>query len=257
MGGWVKLHDTGASLAPRPLQHDGPAWIHEAVAITRDEIRAFVTTALGFMSQPGRFCGDWVEGRRSALNPLGFVATALGVSGLVKALVPDPAADGFWNHVSQAALPYVYFAVLGLLCHPLLRLGGSHRRLHASVAVSLFAGGGPGLLSALSISLAVALRLTLFPPFEGSVLRGLPSWALGPFALLTYAPSLFLLATLALGLAGLHACSRLRAVAAVMVSVVVVGFTLGVLQRFVHLELPVPHVEILVVRGRILPDIWF
>jgi hypothetical protein len=94
------------SPAPSPASSpspDGPDWAREAVALALDEARRFLATAFGFMRRPGRFCADWLAGRQHALNPLGFVATALGISGLIGALLRNPDGDGIWLHLMQLA----------------------------------------------------------------------------------------------------------------------------------------------------------
>jgi hypothetical protein len=241
-----------------PPSSGGPDWIRETIALGRDEIHRFVTTALGFMRRPGRFSADWFAGRQRALNPLGFIATALGLSSAAGALTPSLVRDTFWAHASQALLPYVYYVLVGVLCHPILRLGGSTRPLRATIAVSLFAGGSPGLVVALSIDLMVALRVALFGPPGPShgMLPGVPLWAIGPILLMSYAPFAYLLATLALGLAGLHAVSRARAAVAVGFSLVAIGLLFGVAHRRVYLEVGAPHI-VIVGPGRLAPEIWF
>src|SRR5207248_2995049 len=97
--------------------------------------------------RPQRFSADWYSGRQRALNPLGFVATALAVSGFVGLVIPDPTRNvqqTLLTELAQASLPYVYYASVGIVSHPLLRLFGSQRALSASIGVALFTGGGPG-----------------------------------------------------------------------------------------------------------------
>lgn len=240
-----------------PLAREGPAWIRETMALGREEAQRFVATAVGFMRRPSRFSADWFAGGQRALNPLGFVASALAVSGTVSILMSGSDSDGFLTNISAAIMPYLYYAAVGILCHPLLRLAGSKRRLSASIAVALFAGGGPGLVIALSMELLIALRIALFGPFHQSVLRGVPLWAMGPGALLAYGPFCYYLATLALALAGLHAVGRIRAVAAVVTSLVLTGLALGVVHRISLLAVGVPHFVIYVNHYIPIPDIWF
>jgi hypothetical protein len=242
---------------PARLAPEGPAWIRETIALGHEEARRFVATAVAILSRPGRFGADWFAGRQRALNPLGFVATALALSSAVGLLMPGGDGNGLMAAISIAMMPYVYYAGVGILCHPLLRLAGSKRRLSASLAVALFAGGGPGLVIALSMDLLIALRIALFGHFQQSVLRGVPHWAIGPGALLAYGPFFYYVATLALALAGLHAVGRVRAVGAVVISLVLTGLALGVAHRFILLSLGVPHFVIYVNHYVPIPDIWF
>ncbi len=242
---------------PAERAPEGPAWIRETIALGREEARRFAVTAFAFMSRPSRFSADWLAGRQHALNPLGFVATALAISGAVGIFMPQGDSAGLLASISAATMPYVYYAAVGILCHPLLRIAGSKRRLSASIAVALFAGGGPGLVIALSMDLLIALRTALFGQFQQSILRGVPHWALAPLALLAYGPFFYYLATLALALGGLHAVGRLRAVAAVVISLVLTGLALGIVHRFDLLTVGVPHFVIYVNHHVPIPDIWF
>lgn len=252
-------HDAPAA-PPHPSEAadgDGPPWIGDAIALARDEARRFVATALGFMRRPGRFSADWAAGRQGALNPLGFAATALGLSGAARALVPNGGGDTLVGSIALALLPYAYYAVIGVACHPLLRLFGSRRRLGASVAVALFAGGAPGLVVTLSTYAAIGLRDALFGRPEHALLRGIPVWAAAALGLLIYGPFLHYLVVLVRALAGLHAVGRARAVAAVVVSLAAVGVALGAMHSAVSFSVGVPHFVIWMYGGRPMPDIWF
>jgi hypothetical protein len=228
----------------------------EAVAVARAEVRRFVSTAVGFMRQPERFSADWLAGRQRALNPLGFVATALGISGAASILLPHDNGSGVLDTLALSTLPYCYYASIGIVCHPLLRLGGSTRRLRASVAVALFAGGGPGLLVTLTWYLAFALRRALFGPQE-SLIRGLPGWAIPPLAIITFGSFAYYLASLALALAGVHAVGRRRPVSAVVLSLCAIGLGLGALHRALRFSVGVPHFVLFVRHHVPIPDIWF
>lgn len=242
---------------PDPGSLDGPPWIRDALALAREEASRFAATALGFMRRPGRFSADWLAGRQRALNPLGFVATALGVSSAAGALLPGDERSSLWAAIALALLPYVYYAVIGLVCHPLLRLAGSTRRLSASIAVALFAGGGPGLVMTLGTYLAIGLRVTLFGAINGALLHGIPGWAVAPLALLTYAPFAFYLVTLTRGLVGLHAIGRARGVAAVVLGLTLLAFALGGLHRVHEFSVGVPHFAVTLYRHVPILDVWF
>jgi hypothetical protein len=235
---------------------DGPDWLRETFVSTRDELRRFAHTAWGATRRPRRFAAAWAVGRELALNPLGFVATAIGISTAASALLPAAGPLSLWERVAQAILPYVYYVAVGVVCHPLLRIGGSQRRLRASLAVALFASGGPGLLASLAALACIALRLTLFGPFK-TLLVGIPSWAAITFALLLYPSYLYFLSALVLGLAGLHGVGLLRATFAVLVSLAITGLCFGIAHRFVPFPVGTLHFEILPGDGRLYPDLWF
>jgi hypothetical protein len=113
-----------------------------------DEVVLFVSTAVGFLVGPARFADDWANGRRRAMNPLGFLATSAAV------LVPVRhyclrrfgimSEDGsFAWQIYESLQPFLLFIGLGIFCHPVMRLAGSKRRLRSTLAVSLYTGGGP------------------------------------------------------------------------------------------------------------------
>jgi hypothetical protein len=211
----------------------GPDWVRETIAVTRDEIRRFAATAAGVCLQPRRFGAAWIDGTRRALNPLGFVATALGVSGaalaIVFAVIPNALDQGLLAQVAVAVLPYVYYALIGALAHPVLRLFGARRPLRATIGMTLFAGGGPGLLLTVSF-IAIALgRVAAYGGFDAvhGFSQGLPVAALVAIAISINVLYLYFVATLALGLAGAHGVGRIRAAGAVAVALLVTGLVIG------------------------------
>jgi hypothetical protein len=239
-----------------PPDPAGPPWLKDAIAVASDEARRFAGTALGFMRRPGRFSAAWLAGRQRALNPLGFVATALGISSAAALLVQRDDGGRVLGALTAAVLPYCYYAAVGIVCHPILRLGGSIRRLRASIAVALFAGGGPGLLVTLTWYLAVAVRTALFGA-QDSLLRGIPQWAIAPMALLTFGPFAYYLVVLTLAMAGLHALGHRRAVVAVVFSLCIIGVVLGAIHRAVRFSVGVPHFVLSTYHHIPIPDIWF
>jgi hypothetical protein len=235
----------------------GPTWIREAFVATREEIARFVATLVGFMRRPGRFCDDWFAGRQRALNPLAFVGTALAVSGFVGLFVPNPQGNGgVLAGLATAILPYVYYAAVGIISHPLLRLFGSTRRLSASIGVALFAGGGPGLVATVSTQVTFSLRTWRFgySPQLLLHLRLLPTLV---FGVLVFAPLLSFFVMLMLAMAGLHALPRWRAVAAVALSLLILAVVLGGLHHLVNFDLGAPHVTIWSQHHLLIPDVWF
>ncbi len=165
-------------------------------------------------------------------------------------------ADDFWSTIGDAMLPYVYYVLLGVLCHPVLRLCGSTRPLRASVAVALFTGGGPGLLLAFSLYLQVWIHILLVGSFDGQLLPGLPDWYVPIHEVLFYAPFMAYVLVLAGGLRGLHAARRWQVAIAIMVSLLASAILLGVLHRVVNFNLRAPHLVMRIGRGPLF-DIWF
>jgi len=236
---------------------DGPDWVVETLVGARDEVRRFARTAFATFRRPRRFAADWAAGRETALNPLAFIATAIGVSTAASALLPTGGPLGIGARLLQTALPYVYYLAVGLVCHPLLRLGGSRRRLRASLAVALFASGGPGLLASLAALVCMTLRLKLFGASQ-TLLVGIPSPAAIAFALLLFPPYFYFLVALVLGLVGLHGVGMLRAALAVLASLIITGLCLGIAHRWSQLSVGTLHFEILVSsHGHLYPDLWF
>jgi hypothetical protein len=246
---------------PRPLPPkatDAPDWVRETVRVTRDEIRRFVATAAGFMLRPARFGAAWMAGESDALNPLGFVATALAVSGVATAvLAPGDDDSGLAALVARASLPYLYYAALGALCHPVLRAFGSTRPLRASVAVGLFAGGGPGLVLLLVSYACRAWRERFFGLHEGPIMRGDPLWADIAFSVLIGGAAIWFLVALVGGQRGVHAASRGRARLAVAFAIVASSVALGFVHRHVSFSMGAPHFALAFYRHVPVPEIWF
>jgi len=243
------------------VRNDGPDWVREAVVAVRDEVVRFGATALHFTLHPQRFAASWYEGKTEALNPAAFLSTSLGVraavlvvSAWIRGLHGDD--DSFWSTLGEATLPYVYYMVLGVLCHPVLRLCGSKRPLRASVAVALFAGGGPGLLLSFSIYLQVWIHIALVGSFHGELLSGLPDWYVPIFEVLVDAPFAAYVLVLAGGVRGLHAARQWQVAIAVAMSLLTSAILLGVLHDAVNFHLSAPHLVMRFGRSRLF-DIWF
>jgi hypothetical protein len=248
--------EAGHTMATPNARTDGPDWIRDAVAVARQEIRRFVATGVAFCVRPQRFAASWVAGDEHALNPLGCMATALAVTGTLGAFVPGNGESGALAALAAAILPYVYYVVLGLLCHPLLRLSGSTRRLRVSVAMALFGGAGPGLVVALSSYVAIWTRVALFGPYHEDPSSGLPTAAFVALLVWIFVPAIFLLPiTMALALAGAHGVRRRTAACALLIAFVVAGVIVGQLHARHHFSLGVPHFVLYVFRWRPWPSI--
>jgi hypothetical protein len=123
-------------------------WVAAGLRQARDELRLFLVTARDFSFEPESFAEQWASGRRQALNPLGFLATAFAIVGPAQAValhLLHGHEDGgaLLSNALGAVLPFVYYLALGTLQHFVLRLFGSRRRLSDSCAMALYAGGGP------------------------------------------------------------------------------------------------------------------
>ena len=246
--------------ASPPLSDDGPDWVRESLRVAADELRRFVATALAFTLRPARFSAAWLAGETTALNPLGFVATAIAVSGAAAALLAgggNAGGGGLWDLLTGAVAPYAYYIALGALCHPIMRWFGSRRRLRASVAVALFAGGGPGLVLLLACYACEAARQLLFGLHTGSLLRGLPLWAQLVFLVVFGGAALLFIITLARGQRGVHGARSGHAAVALTFSLVASALVLGALHRRVEFALGVPHFTIMWFGWVPIPDLWF
>lgn len=212
----------------------------------RDEAVRYLVTVLQCSRHPRRFAAAWFAGETRAPNPIGYVSTSLAVTAAARsvtaALTGMDDSGGLWSGLAVATLPYAYYALLGVMCHVGLRLGGRTRPLGASLAIALFVGGGPGLMLTLSLDLdlwlyfALTGRMQTLHAFEDA-----PTWALPIlFGLVAGMSALFVIA-LASALRGLHGAGRLRTLVAIVLGLVVSGFLLSALHAAFSFALGVPH----------------
>src|SRR5579863_1708598 len=124
---------------------DSPDWVRDAARQFVHEVGEFLRAAVAVTVHPARFAEAWVSGRRRALNPLGFLATAFAIIGPTTALLKHDEQSSPWLEALGALLPFAYYLVFGALQHGVLRVFGSRRRLRESCAMALYAAGGPGL----------------------------------------------------------------------------------------------------------------
>ncbi len=121
--------------------------------------------------------------------------------------------------------PYIHYLMLGAVAHMCLRVGGSKRPLRMSIAVALYAGGGPGLIVSVLLVLIVFVfhaQYGVLDVLAPEVPRGLAHAGISVFVGLY----LWFLWTLAAALAGAHACRLWKALLAVTVATVIVAFAL-------------------------------
>lgn len=224
----------------------GPDWLREAVATVRDEAGRFLITALQCIRRPGQFAAAWFAGTTRAPNPFGYVSTALAVtaaaSSLTNAVVGIENDGGLWASLATATLPYAYYALLGILCHVVMRLGGTTRPLRASLAVALYVGGGPGLL----LTLAFELDMLLYAALAGNTrmadnFEGAPAWVVLILVGLAVCAAVLFQVALVSGLRGLHGGSRRRALAAMVFATLASGLLLTTLRDAFAFHLGVPY----------------
>jgi hypothetical protein len=120
-----------------------PRWVHELLRAWWREILLFAATAARFACHPRRFGAEWATGRRTAMNPLGFVAASCpillpldyGLQALGHASRPDvPLA----LELARSARPYLFVVPMTLLTALLFRMGGSRRRLTTTLGILLY-----------------------------------------------------------------------------------------------------------------------
>jgi len=212
-----------------------PDWIRDAIERAREEAWKYVATGVAFTLRPGRFASTWIEGRERALNPFAILATGAGVLSVARALLDlivsrSAGTQGLLEAVRDGVAPFAHYAVLGALCHFVLRAIRSRRRLSDSIAMSLFAGGGPGVASTLIVYAAgVALWIVAGRPdvVHSGLLGSLPPYAARPLLWTAYAGYGLFLGTLMLSLRALHGVSIWKASLALAVAVLVVGVLFG------------------------------
>jgi hypothetical protein len=199
---------------------EGPQWLAVAVRRTVRELRSFVTTGVSFGRNPRAFVEEWYRGGRTAMNPLGCLATAIAAVSFPTEQVlaryyPEVTSSSLLIQGFSAIGPYLHYGMLGALTHLFLRLTGSPPRLRSSVAVALFAGALPGSASSL---LAVPVAICAAYPSRHTLAVVLAVVLLAAFG--------FFLWTLGVALAALHAASRKRAFAALGGALLVTGVVL-------------------------------
>jgi Na+-transporting NADH:ubiquinone oxidoreductase subunit NqrB len=211
-------------------------WVRDAIERSSEEVRSYVGAGVAVTLRPARFAADWVEGRQRALNPLGMLATGAAVLSTARALLDvvvgrSSAAQGLLEAIRDGVAPFAHYLVLGAICHVLLvAMTRSGRRLTDSLAMSLFAGGGPGVASALIVYVAGALLWMVSgrpDVVRNGLLGSLPPAAAGPLLWIAYAGYALFLGSLLLSLASLHRAPRWKTALALALGVVAVGVLFG------------------------------
>ena len=231
-----------------------PRWIRDAFAAAEHEARLYLKTAWTFTARPRRFAREWSSGALFAMNPFAFLATSAAAVGTATQLVsrllarsdePNP----LWRELVFALTPYLYYAALGLVSHGLLRLTGKARRLTSTVAMALYAGGGPATLAALVLQGLTAL---LQPP-AGAFLPGVAPQYRAVASVAIFGSFLAFPIAFAAAMSTLHGASKLRTALSVVGGLVVLGLLLGP----AHFRLGMVHFRVGFQRGWPVPDLYW
>ncbi len=227
-----------------------PRWISQAVDLFLEELALWARTAAGFARHPMQFARDWSAGTGRAQNPLGFLATSAAVLGTAQHLLtralnrPEPDLT-LLQEVENALSPYAYYATLGLVAHLALRILGSRRRYSSSIALALFAGGGPALFASfVSFALLLVIR-----PTGPSMTKGLSTPAMLVALTFVYGSFIVFVGTLTAALAALHGRNLLVCAVVVGLAVIGVGALLG--------AYPVSIATVHFVLRQGVPDLYF
>jgi hypothetical protein len=153
-GTGVTANETREIVVPPEAAAAAPAvdrWLADAWRVIREDLIRYAQTALAMSLRPARFAADWGQGQRRALNPVAFLGTALAVSSPIFLafghFTGQDERGSLWNaFLADQVAPYIQYAALGLLAHALLRLLGGRQPLLATLAIVLFAAGGPAMI---------------------------------------------------------------------------------------------------------------
>jgi hypothetical protein len=186
-----------------------PNWLAGAYHGVRDELRLFLRTVAAVSLRPASFASEWRDRRRTALNPLAFLGTALAFSSpptLIVGRFAGLEAEGgtLWDaFLSEQVAPYVQYVLRGVLAHGFLRLLGGSQKLLATVGIALYAGGGPAMavdLLTLPLDVALGRAAASAGTLSNVILQGMSVASIA-------AANVVFFVTFVLGLGGLH---RLR-----------------------------------------------
>ena len=158
-----------------PRARREPDWVRQSIDNARSEIATYLTTFLALLRGPLAFAERWAAGDSRALNPLAFALNSLAVLGAYAVLmsrltgVRAPGAP-VWIDFARSAVFLTTFALSAPFFQLAARLAGSSARFTSSLALSLYVGAGPGVLSRFFVyplqDLRVAHRLPSTLPAE-------------------------------------------------------------------------------------------
>jgi hypothetical protein len=131
---------------------DSPDWIADGLKQVRDELTLFAKTVWAFTASPAISARGWADGSLRLLNPLGFIATSFGVVGVVMTTLlrllhmESDATTSLAVDILKWIGPYIYYVALGMVAHGVLRLWSGGGQLRGTLAIALYAGGGPAMV---------------------------------------------------------------------------------------------------------------
>jgi hypothetical protein len=219
--------------APSPSPE--PNWIKEALAKLREELTLFLRTVASFALRPRAAAAAWRAGSLQLLNPLGFLATSASITVPILHVLDRWAGEkdvaSLGGELAETLAPFVHYIVLGVLAHVVLRLAGSREPLRNSVAVALYAGGGPG--AAVNLVVAIAAGLLMKSRGTGNFFDAtLPTSVrvMGFASVVAVFVAVF--GSFAAGLAGLHRVRVWRSVLALLLAYLAAGLVFGAFKAY-------------------------
>jgi hypothetical protein len=222
---------------PDPVERESAGeietrWLADSVRLTAREARSFARTVAAITIRPARFARGWVTGELSVMNPLGYFATSVAIVAVCQKLafaaVGVGEGAGLLVEVVNVIGPYLYYVALGMLCHVMLRARGSRRTARASLAIALYAGGGPFALATIVNLVAFMIAQLRFGKlnFSGAELLTREVFALGVVA---FGSRLAALIIFARALSGLHAQPARWTALALLLALAITALAFGLL----------------------------
>jgi hypothetical protein len=253
-------------VVPLPPSGGDPDWLRHELRAALAVLAGFFRTASAFTRRPRAFAADFAAGAGGAQNPITFLATSgtlvTAVHIITDTVLGNEQRSSLADEIGKALGPYLYFVALGALIHALLRIR-SPRPLRSSVAIALFAGGGPAAaLGMFLLVLGTALKLTVADRTAPGVMAGVPPVLTGVVTVVVVAALASYHVIFALGMAGLHGVKRRWAGLALLLAVVALAFIAGAFR--VHWNMPLglhtPHLVAWPLGGhlgRLYVDLYF
>ena len=175
--------------SPQAQAPDDPDWVRQGTRAAWSEIGSWLQTLGAVFKDPVGFGRDFVSGQRHALNPVAFllnsVAVAVPASQIWSHWVVDPWPEsGFWTELLIPLTSLLGNCFMAVLAHAVLRLLARPRLLRSTVAMALYASGGPtvgtglvllplSLLGAVGVQVMGLIPLAVFLTYFALMLRGL------------------------------------------------------------------------------------
>ncbi len=206
-------------------------WLGDSARLAWRETRSFASAVAAITLRPARFARSWVRGEQQVMNPLGFFATSAAIVAVYQKVSfavasRDAGGSGLIGDIANAVGPYLYYVVLGLLCHLMLRGRGSQRTVRGSLAVSLYVGGGPAAIVTIVNLTLFALAAVAFGRSEFTVAE-LASPAILALAIVVFASRIAVLVIFARALSGFHAVATGWTILALVLAIVATGLFFG------------------------------